>query len=616
MSILIVGNVLKDVYLNLDSRTEQFESDKHGIKWLDLAFNASEHHFFSREASFGGAAVSLETLHKLGILASVSGTDLRITDNEFSTNERVSDYRYILISDEQTTYFAPSDREPTTFTPPAEAVDYLYIDRSANLTSETIAKITAYLDISLSTKLIIYLQDFTNNHLLNLTPRASLIFLENHPNPHTLPGSSQTLEFADIDPAKLIQISDDSLIYQDITEPITLTRINTMTHLSAYSIAAATILGSFILGHSVENSLKLARINLENSKLNATLPLAKLEELAATSGNHTNDLELIAANLLLPGKGILAADESGGSIHKKFAQLNIPDTPETRRDYRNLFFTTDGLTDYVSGVILFDETTRQHADNGQTFTDYLISKNIIPGIKVDQGLANFPNSTESYTNGLDGLDNRLSEYYQMGLRFAKWRAAFEIHLDDSGNILTPTDQAISENCRILAEYATKCQAAGIVPIVEPEVVHDGYYTISQCASVTGKILGALFAELTKHHVNLRACILKTNMILAGKQYDTQSTPDEVGAKTAEILKSHVPSELAGIVFLSGGQSPEQATDNLAAIANHGPFPWPVTFSFARALQDPALYAWNGDNSNAEKARQAFKDRLIANCKVI
>ncbi|MBO7132097.1 fructose-bisphosphate aldolase class I [Candidatus Saccharibacteria bacterium] len=359
----------------------------------------------------------------------------------------------------------------------------------------------------------------------------------------------------------------------------------------------------------------MARANVENSKLDSVLSLSNLKEIA-TNLKPDNNLELIAANLLLSKKGILAADESGGSIKKKFAKLDIPDTYENRRDYRNIFFTTEDLEKHVNGVILFDETARQFADNGQNFVEYLTSKRIIPGIKVDQGLEPFPDSVETYTKGLDGLPERLQEYFDMGLRFAKWRAAFEIRLSESGEILTPTDHAIDKNCRILAEYAKDCQTAGIVPIVEPEVVYDGYYRIEQSAEVTGKILDRLFEALKDHNVNFKACILKVNMVLAGKQYETQSTPEEVGRETAKTLKEHVPDTLAGVVFLSGGQTVEQATDNLAEVEKNGPFPWPVTFSFARALQDPALYAWAGDNNNADAARAAFKARLEANTNVL
>ena len=606
MSILIVGNILKDVYLNIDPRTEHFEQDQHNTKWLDLSFNASEHHFFNRNSSFGGAAVSLEVLTKFGLPAAITNSDLQFTADGSNINQPADTYRYILIADDNVSYLTPTTYHTTTFATPTEAYDYLYLDRSAELDQATASKITAYLDLSPHTKLIIYARNLNNPYQNTLLPRADLVFLENHHQDTTMATPSN------LDPTKLIHLSDNHLSYQNISEPISIDRVDILTHLSAYSIAAATILGSFILGKSVEESFRLARTNLEHSKLNSTLTLNELENL--TSQQSTPDsIELIAKNLVLKPKGILAADESGGSIHKKFDQLNIPDTYDTRRDYRNIFFTTEGLADHVNGVILFDETARQLADNGQTFTDYLTSQRIIPGIKVDQGLTPMnPNSLETITKGLDDLDQRLQEYYQMGLRFAKWRTAFEIRLSSNGNILTPTDEAITKNCQILAEYASKCQIANIVPIVEPEVVYNGYYSIDQSAEVTSKILDRLFATLAKYKVNLRACILKVNMVIAGKNYPDQSTPEQVGIKTAEVLKSHIPKDLAGVVFLSGGQTPEQATDNLTAIIKQGPYPWPITFSFARALQDPALYAWQGNNQNTEKARQAFLDRLIAN----
>ena len=601
MNILVVGNVIKDVYLNLDSRTENFETDKNHIKWLNLAFNAEEHFFFNRNSNYGGAAVTLEVLSRLNLPAIITNSDLKMTDDGLTSNQPTKTYRYILVADGNPCYIAPTNHEITTFATPDNFYDYIYIDRSAKLSPTAIHKISSYLDLSKNTKLVTYLKDQNDSNLNQLLSRSDLVFYET-----TKP---------DLPPEKLIHISETVLSYQNIHETVSVERIDMMTHLSAYSIAAATILGSFIIGKSVEESLRLARINVENSTLNSTLNLAELQEISDKQ-NPEENLELIAASLVLAKKGILAADESGGSIHKKFEKLNIADTYENRRDYRNIFFTTKNLENYINGVILFDETARQQADNGQNFTDFLISRRIIPGIKVDQGLEKFENSEETYTKGLDGLDTRLREYYRLGLRFAKWRAAFEIRLDEQGNILTPSDRAITENCRILAEYASACQSAGLVPIVEPEVVYDGYYSIDQSASVTGKILDELMRKLADYHVNLRACILKVNMVIAGKQFENQSTPAEVGTKTAEVLKNHLPEDLAGVVFLSGGQTPEQATDNLREIEKNGPFPWPVTFSFARALQDPALYAWNGDNNNAEKARQAFLDRLIANTEVL
>ncbi len=614
MNILIVGNILKDVYLNLDSSKNRFEVDKNSVKWLDLSFNADSNYFFSRNSSLGGAAVSLEVFAKMGIDTKIAGSSLKLADGELVyTDHSAETHRYILISDGKASYLVPSKSRPTDFAAPAEAFDYLYIDRSANLTPDAVKKIITYLDLSQKTKLLLFLNTSNTFNLKPLLPRAALLILEeNRGNSE----KSYAPELAEIDPKKIIKISEHQLSYLNIVEKISPARIDISTHLSLYSIGAATIIGSFILGHPVEESLKMARANIENSKLDAVLNLSELKDIASNLKPTTNNIELIAANLLLPKKGILAADESGGSIKKKFEKLNIPDTYDNRRDYRNIFFTTEDLEKYVNGVILFDETARQFADNGQNFVDFLISRRIIPGIKVDQGLETFPDSLETYTKGLEGLSRRLHEYYNLGLRFAKWRAAFEIRLSESGEILTPTPHAIEENCRILAEYALECQSANIVPIVEPEVVYDGYYDVEKSAAVTGKILDCLFEKLSEIGVNLKACILKVNMVLAGKQYETQSTPEEVGIKTAEVLKTHVPEDLAGVVFLSGGQTVEQATDNLAAIEKNGPFPWPVTFSFARALQDPALYAWAGDNNNADTARAAFKDRLIKNTEVL
>ncbi|MDO4612437.1 MAG: fructose-bisphosphate aldolase class I, partial [Candidatus Saccharibacteria bacterium] len=482
----------------------------------------------------------------------------------------------------------------------------LYIDRSADLSQKEIAKIATFLDNNPSVKLILYLKKYHESKFSSLIPRASLIFYENRGEPE--------IETAPNFPEKVIFIGETGFSYQNIFEPISVERIDHLTHLSTFSIAAATILGGFVLGKTVEESLKMARTNVEKSTLNASLTLNELE--SAVSNSPESNLEFIAANLVLKGKGILAADESGGSIKKKFDQLNIPDTFENRHTYRNIFFTTPNIEKYLNGVILFDETARDHMANGQTIPDFLISKRIIPGIKVDQGLEKFENSEETYTKGLDGLENRLAEYYKMGLRFAKWRAAFNLTLNENGDVLTPTDLAIQENARILAEYAKKCQSAGIVPIVEPELVYDGYYKIEHSEKITSKILDQLMNALKEKSVNLRGCILKINMVMNGKQLENHSTPEEIGQATAKVLKNHVSKELAGVVFLSGGQTPEEATNNLAEITKNGPFAFPVTFSYARALQDPALYAWSGDNNNIEKARQAFLGRLIENVKAL
>ena len=625
MHILVVGNVLKDVYLNLDPRTENFEPDRSGVEWLDVGFNASEHRYFSRMSSFGGAAITLEVLQKMGLSADISDTSFHFDMNGPVNNGPAGIYRYILTSENGVSYMVPSEERATPFTTPTEAVDYLFVDRSAKLVPVVIDKIIAYLDYSKKTKLVLYAKDTEAEQLGSLFKHADLVFLE-----------GENADVHDYPPEKVILVSEKQLKYMDYVEKIAVSRIDRLTHLSAYSVIAATVLGGFILGKTVEYTLKMARINVENATLDSTLTLEELENIAASTSE--SNLEMIAAALMAPGKGILAADESGGSIHKKFEALGIMDTKELRHDYRDILLSTPELEKYITGVILFDETARDVTKNGEAVPDFLISRGIIPGVKVDMGLKpiagllnvpdlNAAHPDETYTAGLEDLPRRLREYYQMGVRFAKWRAAFEIRLDENGTLVAPTGVAIRENARILAEYAAACQSAGLVPIVEPEVVYDGDYSLDLCARVTGRVLDEVFKALSRHGVNLKACILKVNMVMSGKKYrggpgegagiaGAGFAPEEVARTTTRVLREHVPLELAGVVFLSGGQTPEQATNNLAAIIGKGPMAWPVSFSFSRALQGPALEAWNGENANRDKAQAALTERLSENCRVL
>jgi fructose-bisphosphate aldolase class I len=515
-----------------------------------------------------------------------------------------------LTSDNGTAYLTPSGEQKTLFTTPTESVDYLYIDRSAHLTPSVVDKIAAYLDYYKKTKLILYMKTSTAGEAAGLVKHAGLIFLE-----EDMPFYVAKEILEGYPREKIIKIAEDSLSYIDFRENVSVSRIDRLTHLSAYSIMSATVLGGFILGKTVEYALKMARINVENATLDSTLGLEELENIA-TSTSESN-LEMIAATLMTPEKGILAADESGGSIKKKFEALGIFDTAENRHDYREILLSTPGIEEFLTGVILFDETARDTMPTGQTVPEYLISRGIIPGIKVDEGLekiTDIPEASpdETITKGLSDLPARMREYYQMGLRFSKWRAAFEIRLGRDGELKTPTTAAISENCRILAEYAAISQSAGLVPIVEPEVVYDGNYDIDICTRVTAKVLDELFKALARRGVNLKACILKCNMVMNGKQLMNDSEPSDVANATVRVLRSNVPLDLAGVVFLSGGQTPEQATENLAAIMKQQPLAWPMTFSFSRALQGPALEAWAGDNANREAAQNALIDRLTEN----
>ena len=317
------------------------------------------------------------------------------------------------------------------------------------------------------------------------------------------------------------------------------------------------------------------------------------------------ELELTARALVAPGKGILAADESDGTIKKRFDSIDVESTEDNRRAYRELLFTTEGVEDYISGVILYDETIRQQAADGTPFPELLASKGIIPGIKVDLGAKPLALAREeTITEGLDGLRARLEEYRGLGARFAKWRATYSIGTD------LPSEYCVWTNAHALARYAALCQEAGIVPIVEPEVLQDGTHTIDESAKATGRVLQGVYTELRDQRVDFAGTLLKPNMVMSGYEASDRAGVDEVAERTLDVFYRHVPAAVPGIVFLSGGQSDEDATAHLNAMNARGPHPWQLSFSYGRALQAPALKAWAG--SNVEAGQRAYYHRAKLN----
>jgi fructose-bisphosphate aldolase class I len=321
-----------------------------------------------------------------------------------------------------------------------------------------------------------------------------------------------------------------------------------------------------------------------------------------------HDLESLAASLVADGKGILAADESVGTLTRRYDDLKITSTDESRRRYREMLFTAPGLAAFISGVILYDETIRQKSSTGTPFADLLQRQGIVPGIKVDTGakaLAGSPG--ELVTEGLDGLRDRLAEYRALGARFAKWRAV--IAISDT----LPTARCVGVNAHALGRYAALCQEAGLMPIVEPEVLMDGPHSLERCEEVTGAVLRAVFGELAGQGIALEAMLLKPNMVIAGKGCPHQASVPEVAIATLRCLRRHVPAAVPGIVFLSGGQSDRIATAHLDAINRlPGPRPWTVSFSYGRALQDRALETWRGRDDNVAAAQQALSHRARCN----
>ncbi len=322
---------------------------------------------------------------------------------------------------------------------------------------------------------------------------------------------------------------------------------------------------------------------------------------------NLHELSAVADAMVANGKGILAADESSPTIKKRFDSIDTESTEESRRRYREMLFTTPGVADHIGGVILFDETIRQSTTAGEPFPNYLNDLGMLAGIKVDMGardLAGFPG--EKVTEGLDGLRERLSEYRDLGAKFAKWRAVINI-----GEGM-PSAYCLSANAHALARYAALCQEAGIVPIVEPEVIMDGGHSIERCEEVTNAALQVVFAELAAHQVALEGIVLKPNMVISGTEASDRAASQEVAEATLRCLKAHVPAEVPGIAFLSGGQTAEEATEHLGLMNQMGDLPWELSFSYGRALQAPALDAWRGAESNFDSGQQALAKRARLN----
>ena len=320
-------------------------------------------------------------------------------------------------------------------------------------------------------------------------------------------------------------------------------------------------------------------------------------------------LEEIASYIVSDGKGILAADESSGTIEKRFKSINVESTEENRRKYREMLFRSPVMAEAIGGVILFDETLRQKSSDGDYLRNVILDHGSLPGIKVDQGVKEFEGgSDEKITTGLDGLHERCQEYEKLGAKFTKWRAV--INVSDE----IPSNNCISENMNALAEYALIAQQNNMVPIVEPEVIMDGSHSVERCHEVTNQTLLVLFEMLDKKNVNMKGTLLKPNMVVSGTENNYQAPIEEVAEKTLQCLKSSVPDELPGIVFLSGGQSDLDATAHLDAMNKIGGFKWKLSFSYGRALQQAALKTWAGKDYNLEAAQKAFSHRAVMNMK--
>lgn len=608
--ILIIGNVLKDVYLKLDNRQNDFEEDAQGISWLDLAFNGAKHGFFKRTAVYGGAAVSMAVLSRLGVEAKILGSQTEFKNGEIVWQDQPDDYRYIFCHEGEITYFVPSSRKVTDWVTPNGTPEWLLIDRSATISARLVDEVKNFIKFSPATKIAVHVEKNLTPDGQRLAEMADILFVEDEPPVHTEEKIVDKIDLGKPNKQLVCHISPRKIVLNDAEESWVLSKTDMMTHLTVYSTIVATVLGVVAAGGSAADAVLWARLNAEHATLEATLTAKKLQELAKAEREKRENMKLVTQSLMAPRMGILAADESERTLTERLVSFGIPANTNTRKAYREMLLSTPELKEYASGVILSEETAKMKMERGQNFLEYLTGRGIITGIKADQGQVQFGDTSETYSLGEVGLTERLRDYYDMGARFAKWHAKFVIGKD------MPSFQAVERAAELLAGFVKECQLVGIVPMIESDVSWAGDYTIEQSLETTNRVLTTIFEKLERRRTDLDSVILKTNMISAGGEAVAQSTPREVAMATAAVMKHTVPKYIAGVTFMSGGQAPKTATQNLAAICKEKPFSWPVSYAFGRALQEPVMQTWKGKEDNVKAAQAALKRHLQDNSEAI
>lgn len=602
---MIIGNVLKDVYLKLDEQKNNFEVDERGIQWLELEFNGESHNFFRRTSVYGGAAVSLETLHRLGVDASILNSKTEVKAGELIWSDDPANYRYIFSSKGGITYFVPSKRKETDWTMPSGTPEWILVDRSTVVTARFVDELKNFLKFSHGTKLAVHAEKKMTPAGQRLAEMADLLFMEDEPAVHVEEKIVDKIELDKPNTQLVCHISPRKISLGDAEEVWDLSRTDMMTHLTVYTTIVATVLGVMAAGGTPADALLWARLNAEQTTLEGSLSAEKLQELALKEKDKRDNLRLLARSLVTTNKGVMAIDESKQKLAKRLEKFAVENTAKKRNEFYALMTTVSGVKDYLSGVILSDENSEMRMPNKQTLREFLTDRGVITGIKADAGLTAMGDG-ESRTLGLEGLTKRLRDYYDKGFRFAKWRAEFRIGKDK------PSFFAIQQNADELATFAKTCQLVGILPVIEPEIVREGDFSIEKSAETTVRVLEVIFEKLQQRRVDLAGCVLKCSMIMSGSESEVQASANEVGIATVAIMRHVVPRYVGGILLLSGGQEPKEATKNLTAIMQSSPFPWPVSFAFSRALEEPVLATWKGDNENVKAAQAALLRHLEAN----
>lgn len=601
--ILVIGNVLKDVYLKLDERQNNFEQDERGIDWLDLSFNGAEHRFFRRTSVYGGAAVTLSVLGRLGINSQIMGSNAEYKNGEIIWQGDPAGYRYIFCHHGEITYFVPSERKATDWQMPKDIPEWILVDRSTFISERLVDEIKNFRKFSPTTKLAVHAERDKSPLGQRLAEMADLLFIEEEPLVHSEEKIVDKIDLGQPEKRLVCHITPQKIIFGEAEESWQLSRTDMMTHLTVYNTIVATILGVISSGGSLTDAVLWARINAEQATLDGSLSGRRLKELVAEERQKRANVTLVAKSLMASHRGILAADEDDQTLTKRLVSFGIGVNAKTRADYRKLLLTTPELSEYTSGVILTAETARSKVQHAQTYLKYLTSRGIITGVKADRGQAHLKGTHETYTLGLDDLASRLREYYDEGFRFAKWHAKFIIKKDQ------PSYIAVEKNAKLLADFARECQLAGLVPMIESDISWSGDYSIEKSIEVTDRVLLTIFRKLERRGVDLSSVILKTSVVAAGDNAVSPSTPREVGIATGAVLKHAIPKYIAGIEILSGGQESKAMTQNLSAIIEAGPYDWPVSFAFSRALQDPVMRTWKGKEANIKVAQATLRNKL-------
>ena len=577
--ILVVGNVLKDTYLQLDERQNQLERDERGVNWLEMSFDGAAWRYFHRTSVLGGAAVSLMTLRQLGVAA------------ELAREEAPVIYRYILSLQDKVSYIVPSSQTVTEWQEPAEVPEWILVDRSAVVAERLVGAIWQYQQEHPEVKLAVYLSKQLSPAARRLAGCADLVFVEDELE-ELRHGTSWLRQGAAI-----CHLGRQRLRLGEAEENWEIERVDTMTHLTIFSIVAATVLAILSRGGSAREALLWAKVNIEAASLDRAASRERVEQLVAAETEKRKTVRLLARELMAKGRGVLAIDEAPERLNRRLEAQGLAARAERRKEFYELLLTTPHLEQRLSGVILSEENARIRLSNGRTLLEQATVKGVMPGIKADRGLE-LGADGEQYTLGEEGLAERLGHYYRRGFRFAKWRAVFACGGGKPGYF------ALEENTRRMAEFAKQCQLAGLAPVIEPEVLVGEKTTLIECVQATVRVLARTLEQLRARQVDLGTVVMKVNLLVAGPKAKPKASSAEVAYATAKVLGTLIPPEVAGVLILSGGREPQQILADLTALKEQGELPWRMSFSFSRALENPVLQAWQQEDDPSQKDRVA------------